>query len=113
MRHRGGFAAILTAILGVVLVGTVPSGDVGAQLVGPTTHTIFLTVFEVKGGTTTDKLAPVAVIGLPSAVTDIAAAANGTCARASDSSLWCWGTESVLGDGLPWGTPLLTKLTCP
>jgi plastocyanin len=61
MRHRGGFAAILTAILGVVLVGTVPSGDVGAQLAGPTTHTIFLTVFEVKGGTTTDKLAPTAV----------------------------------------------------
>lgn len=47
---------ISAAVLALLL-----AGDVGAQQSAGTTHTIFLTVFEVKGSTTTDKLAPPSV----------------------------------------------------
>ena len=41
----------------LLLVFLLP-GQVLGQTAGPTTHTIFMTALEVKGGTTADKLAP-------------------------------------------------------
>jgi hypothetical protein len=41
----------------LLLVFLLP-GQVLGQAAGPTTHTIFMTAVEVKGGTTADKLAP-------------------------------------------------------
>ena len=54
-----GRSLILAAVtlLGLSLSAGVSFG----QSAGPTTHTIFLTGVEVKGGTTADKLAPPAV----------------------------------------------------
>lgn len=61
MRNPGPFIAKLMTILGAVLVALFLSGDVGADQKGPMTHTIFLTALEIKGSTTTDKLAPPSV----------------------------------------------------
>ena len=47
--------ALLMAVVAVALVGTL-SGDGGAQ--DRTTHTVFVSLIEVKGGTTADKLQP-------------------------------------------------------
>ncbi len=49
-------------LAGVTLLGLSLSPGVSfGQTAAPTTHTIFLTALEVKGGTTADKLAPPAV----------------------------------------------------
>lgn len=56
MRNLRSVSIALTAVVGALLVGLWLAGDVGAQQA--TTHTIFLTVLEVKGSTTADKLAP-------------------------------------------------------
>ena len=61
MRNPGPFIAKLMTIVGAALVALFLSGDVGAEQRGPMTHTIFMTVLEVKGSTTTDKLAPPSV----------------------------------------------------
>jgi plastocyanin len=61
MRNPGPFIAKLMTIVGAALVALFLSGDVGAEQRGPMTHTIFLTALEIKGSTTTDKLAPPSV----------------------------------------------------
>ncbi|MGH7408892.1 MAG: hypothetical protein ACREKF_12915, partial [Candidatus Methylomirabilales bacterium] len=61
MRHLGSVRTKATAILGAGLVGLLLSSPVGAEQAGPATQTIFVTALEVKGSTTTDKLAPPAV----------------------------------------------------
>ena len=58
MKNRGSFAIGLATVIGGALFGLVLTADVGAQQKSGTTHTIFLTALEVKGSTTTDKLAP-------------------------------------------------------
>ncbi len=52
MRH----VTIVTLV--IALAGTLLAGDGGAQTTGGTTHNIFGSLVEVKGGTTTDRLAP-------------------------------------------------------
>ena len=54
-RH-GVLACCAVATLAVLI-----AGDVVAQERKPTTHTLFVTLYEVKGTTTTDKLAPPSV----------------------------------------------------
>ncbi len=52
----------LLILTGVTLLGfSLSSGVSFGQTAGPTTHTIFLTGLEVKGGTTSNKLAPPAL----------------------------------------------------
>ena len=56
---------------------------------------------QLGDGTTTDRLNPVAVIGLSSGVAALAAGWNHTCALSKDGALQCWGNNSSgqLGDG--------------
>ena len=56
---------------------------------------------QVGDGTTTDRLRPVAVVGLRSGVTAIAAGTEHTCAVLSTGGAKCWGenTWGQLGDG--------------
>ena len=61
MRNRGSLAIGLVTVIGGALFGLVVTADVGAQQKAGTMHTIFLTALEVKGSTTTDKLAPPSV----------------------------------------------------
>jgi len=61
MRTPGWFLAKLVTIVGAALVALFVSGDVGADQKASMTHTIFLTALEIKGSTTTDKLAPPSV----------------------------------------------------
>ena len=61
MKNRGSLAIALATVIGGALFGLVLTADVGAQQKSGTTHTIFLTALEVKGSTTTDKLAPPSV----------------------------------------------------
>lgn len=58
MKHVGSFSISFIAVISAALVGLFLAGDVGAQQKVGAAHTIFLTVFEVKGSTTADKLAP-------------------------------------------------------
>lgn len=58
MRHPRRFTATLMAVIGAAVLGLLLSSDVGAEKRAPMTHTIFLTALEVKGSTTSDKLAP-------------------------------------------------------
>jgi len=60
MRNRGWFAIALATGVAAVF-GLALADDVGAQQRSGTAHTIFLTALEVKGSTTTDKLAPPSV----------------------------------------------------
>jgi plastocyanin len=61
VRQTGNGVSLLI-LAGMTLLGLslAPGVSVG-QTAAPTTHTIFLTGLEVKGGTTADKLAPPAV----------------------------------------------------
>lgn len=61
MGDPGRFLARLAMLLGTALVAVFLSSGAGAEQKGPMTHTIFLTALEVKGSTTTDKLAPPSV----------------------------------------------------
>jgi plastocyanin len=61
MNRPRRLTAKLLAAIGAALAGLLLSSDLGAEQKGPTTHTIFLTALEVKGSTTTDKLAPPSV----------------------------------------------------
>ena len=61
MRNPGPFIAKLMTIVGAALVAVFLSSAAGAEQTGPMTHTIFLTALEIKGSTTTDKLAPPSV----------------------------------------------------
>lgn len=51
-------ASAVSAIEFVLALLLVLPGEVLAQTVGATTHTIFMAAIEIKGGTSTDKLAP-------------------------------------------------------
>lgn len=55
---KNGGLIVLATVVGAALLALVLAGGVAAQQQAGATHTIFLTVLEVKGSTTTDKLAP-------------------------------------------------------
>jgi plastocyanin len=61
MRSQLVVKAALVGLAAQVMAGGVAPGLASAQLRQSTTHTIALTVLEVKGSTTIDKLAPPAV----------------------------------------------------
>jgi alpha-tubulin suppressor-like RCC1 family protein len=52
-------------------------------------------------GTTTNRLTPVQVTGLPGPITAISVGEAHTCARTVAGAAWCWGqnTSGILGDG--------------
>jgi alpha-tubulin suppressor-like RCC1 family protein len=56
---------------------------------------------QLGDGTTTQRLAPVNVVGLSSGVSAIAAGQNHTCAKVDKVGIMCWGqnNEGELGDG--------------
>lgn len=58
MRYSGAFLGRSIQSVSVAMLALVLASGVGAQQQGAKTHTIFLTALEVKGATTTDKLAP-------------------------------------------------------
>ncbi|GAA4121370.1 chromosome condensation regulator RCC1 [Knoellia locipacati] len=65
-------------------------------------------------GTTTDRLRPVAVRGLPTDVTSVSAGATYACAVTSGGRLWCWGGSQWLagaGEYNALTTPRLVQLT--
>jgi alpha-tubulin suppressor-like RCC1 family protein len=68
---------------------------------------------QLGDGTLTDRLEPVAVTGLASGVTDLAAGASHTCALTDQGSLLCWGHNwsGQLGDGTDQNrsTPILVN----
>ncbi|RKT79936.1 alpha-tubulin suppressor-like RCC1 family protein [Terracoccus luteus] len=65
-------------------------------------------------GTTTDRLSPVTVKGLPSDVTSVSAGFTYACALTSGGRLWCWGGSRWLagaGEYFALTTPRLVGLT--
>ena len=56
---------------------------------------------ELGDGSTTSSLVPNQVASLGNAVAEVSAGDNGACARKTDNSLWCWGSnlEGNVGDG--------------
>jgi len=61
MKNRCSLTISVALLIGASAVGFVLAGEAAAQQAGATTHTIFMTAVEVKGSTTTDKLAAPAV----------------------------------------------------
>jgi alpha-tubulin suppressor-like RCC1 family protein len=55
----------------------------------------------VGDGTTVDRLTPVQVTGLGTAVAEVSVGDVFACARTTDGNVWCWGTNdhAQLGDG--------------
>lgn len=56
---------------------------------------------QLGNGSTVASPSPVAVVGLPGTVSQIAASRYSTCALLADRSVWCWGgnSQGELGDG--------------
>jgi alpha-tubulin suppressor-like RCC1 family protein len=56
---------------------------------------------QIGDGTTTGRLAPVQVVALANSVAQVTVGNSHTCARKIDSTVWCWGNNSMgnLGDG--------------
>jgi alpha-tubulin suppressor-like RCC1 family protein len=61
---------------------------------------------QLGDGTTTNKLVPVQVAALGTTVVEVTAGYGHTCARKSDGTVWCWGSNAFgeLGDGTISGT---------
>lgn len=105
----------LIGVGGVLLVATPGMAGPVAAVAAGSFHTCALTseggvwcwgynmTGQLGDGTTTTRLTPVAVSGLSSGVTAVAAGALSflTCALTSVGGVWCWGKNSAgeLGDG--------------
>ena len=76
----GMHTCALTGVGGIVCWGANPYGELG-------------------DGTTTDRHAPVAVVGLSGPVTALAAGIGRTCALTSGGGVMCWGFLEWLGNG--------------
>jgi alpha-tubulin suppressor-like RCC1 family protein len=67
---------------------------------------------QLGDGTMNDRSSPVQVVKLGTEVAEVVASASHTCARKTDGSLWCWGSNSAgkLGDGTTVGKLTPTQI---
>jgi alpha-tubulin suppressor-like RCC1 family protein len=72
---------------------------------------------QLGDGTLVDKPSPIQVAALGTSVGQVAAANDGTCARKTDGTLWCWGwgIYGRIGDGttVSKSLPVTPLLACP
>lgn len=68
---------------------------------------------EPGDGTTTMSSEPVQVTALGTDVLHVAAGLHATCARKSDGTLWCWGTNAGDGTSTSPTAPTAPLLVCP